>query len=156
MKRTSLEHSSDEGTDPCQGILHLLKNYQPKVMSGIKHRRHNIFTYFKYNQLLQNTAYEVGTNHHNKEMLCYIWQMSAGPIHYSLDDSLLEYWFPSQSDNFYIQAHNFIWTHEPAGHYRDYQTTLIPWVQSIVIKHYVLVKEKLFQAQDYYRFCDTR
>jgi hypothetical protein len=30
------------------------------------------------------------------------------------------------------------------------QTTLIPWVQSIVIKHYVLGKEVFFQGQDNY------
>jgi hypothetical protein len=93
-------------------------------------------------------------DHRNKELLCYIWQMIAGPIHYYLDDPLLLYWFP-HSDNFYTQAHNFIQTHKP-GHHRDYQTTFIPWVQSIVIKHYVLGKEVLFWGQDdyvgHYRF----
>jgi hypothetical protein len=38
--------------------------------------------------------YEVGTNHHNKELLGYIWQMIAEPIPYNLDDLLLEYWLP--------------------------------------------------------------
>jgi hypothetical protein len=32
----------------------------------------------------------------------------------------------------------------------DYQTALTPWVQSIVIKHYVLGKELHFHGQDNY------
>jgi hypothetical protein len=52
-----------------------------------------------------------------------------------------------------IQAHAFIWTHEP-GH-RDHQITLIPWVESIVIKHNVLGKKVLFQGQDYYRLLNN-
>jgi hypothetical protein len=32
----------------------------------------------------------------------------------------------------------------------DHQTTLIPWVQSIVIKHNVIRKEVLFWRQDNY------
>jgi hypothetical protein len=76
--------------------------------------------------------------------LCYIWQTIAGPIHYYLDDPLLAYWFP-QSDDFYeTGAYNFI-RNNKSGHPMDHQTTLIAWVQSIVIKHCILGKEILFE-----------
>jgi hypothetical protein len=78
--------------------------------------------------------------------LCLIWQTIPGPIHYYLDDPLLV--FP-QSDDFSTTACNFIRNNEP-GHLTDHQTTLIPWVQSNVIKHYVLGKEVLFCRQDNY------
>jgi hypothetical protein len=68
--------------------------------------------------------------------------MITGPIHYYLDNPLLAYWFP-QSDYFDTTACNFIWNYEP-GYQMDHQTTLIPWVQSIVIKHNVIRKEVLF------------
>jgi hypothetical protein len=68
--------------------------------------------------------------------------MIAGPICYYLDDLLLVSWFP-QPDDFYTTACNFIRNNEPR-HLMDHQTTLIPWVQSIVIKHDVLGKEVLF------------
>ena len=84
----------------------------------------------------------------DNELLCYIWQMIAGPIHHYLDNPLLAYWFP-KSDDFYTTASNFIRNNEP-GQPTDDQTALIPWVQSIVIKHYVLGKEVFFQGQDNY------
>jgi hypothetical protein len=59
--------------------------------------------------------------------------MIAGPVCYYLDNPLLVYWFP-QSDDFYTTACNFIRNNEP-GHTTDHQNALIPWVQSIVIKH---------------------
>jgi hypothetical protein len=36
------------------------------------------------------------------------------------------------------------------GQLTDNHTALIPWVQSIVIKHYALGKEVFFQGQDNY------
>jgi hypothetical protein len=74
--------------------------------------------------------------------------MIAGPIQYYLNDPLLAYWFP-QSDDFYTTACNFIRNNEP-GLPMDHQTALIPWVQSTVIKHYVLGKQVLFCRQDNY------
>ncbi len=65
----------------------------------------NIFTYSKYYLLLQNAAYEVGVNHCDKELLCYIWQPIAGPIWWYIDDPLLEFWFP---DTFYTAASDFM------------------------------------------------
>jgi hypothetical protein len=61
----------------------------------------NLFTYEAYNQLLWNAIHEVGvspipqqTGKHvppspsdeesHKELLRYVWQMIAGPIHYYL------------------------------------------------------------------------
>jgi hypothetical protein len=58
----------------------------------------------------------------------------------------LEFWIP---EAIYTTASNFIWNHE-ANLCMEDQTTLIPWVQSIVIKHYVLGKEVFFQGQDNY------
>jgi hypothetical protein len=58
----------------------------------------------------------------------------------------LEFWFPKA---IYTTASDFIWNDEPDLCTED-QTALIPWVQSIVIKHYVLGKEVFFQGQDNY------
>ncbi len=80
--------------------------------------------------------------------MCYVWQMIAGPICCYLNNPLLAYWFP-QSDEFYITASNFIRNNEPRLP-TDHQTALIPWVPSVVIKHYVLGKEVLFCRQDNY------
>ena len=74
--------------------------------------------------------------------------MIAGPIHHYLDNPLLAYWIP-KLDDFYTTASNFLRNNEP-GQLTDDQTALIPWVQSIVIKHYVLGKEVFFQGQDNY------
>jgi hypothetical protein len=82
------------------------------------------------------------------ELLCYVWQMLVGPIHHYLDNPLLTYWIP-KSDNFYTTASNFLRNNEP-GQPTDVKTTLIPWVQSVVIKHYILGKEVFFQGQDNY------
>jgi hypothetical protein len=70
--------------------------------------------------------------------------MIAEPIHHYLDNPSLAYWFP-KLDKFYTTASNFIRNnkHELLT---DDQTALIPWVQSIVIKHYVLGKEVFFQG----------
>ncbi len=54
----------------------------------------NIFTYGKYYLLLWNTAYKVGANHCNIELLCYVWHAFAGPIRHYIDYPLLEFWFP--------------------------------------------------------------
>jgi hypothetical protein len=74
--------------------------------------------------------------------LCYIWQTIAGPNHYYVNNPLLAYWF-TQSDDFYTTASNFFRNNKP-GLLTDNQTALIPWVESIVIKHYVLGKDILF------------
>jgi hypothetical protein len=70
------------------------------------------------------------------ELFCYIWHAIAGPILHYINDPLLEFWIP---EAIYTTASNFIWNHE-ANLCMEDQTTLIPWVQSIVIKHYVLGK----------------
>ncbi len=88
----------------------------------------------------------MGANHCDKELLCYIWKAIAGPIQWYIDDPLLEFWFPAI---FYTAASDFIQIHEPGLH-RDNQTALIPWIQTIVIKHYILGKEVFFQGQDNY------
>jgi hypothetical protein len=84
----------------------------------------------------------------DKELSCYIWQMIAGPICYYLNNPLLAYWFP-QSDDFYTTASNFIRNNKPRLP-TNHQTAFIPWVKSVVIKHYVLGKEVLFCRQDKY------
>jgi hypothetical protein len=61
---------------------------------------------------------------------------------------LLASWFP-QSDDVYTTASNLIRNNEPAL-LTDHQTAFIPWVQSIVIKHYLLGKEVLFHGEDNY------
>jgi hypothetical protein len=58
---------------------------------------------------------------------------------------LLAYWIP-KLDNLYTTASNFLRNNEP-GQPTDNQTALIPWVQSIVIKHYVLGKECFSEAK---------
>jgi hypothetical protein len=75
-------------------------------------------------------------------------QAIAGPIHHYLDNPLLVHWFP-KSDDFYTTASNFI-RHNKPKQLTDDQTILIPWVQSILIKHYILRKEVGFQGQDNY------
>jgi hypothetical protein len=65
------------------------------------------------------------------------------------------YWIP-KLDNFYTTASNFLQNNKPKQ-LADDHTTLVPaWVQSIVIKHYVLGKEVFFQGQnnyvDFYRY----
>jgi hypothetical protein len=74
--------------------------------------------------------------------------MIAGPVHHYLDNPLLMYWIPKLYD-FYTTASNFLRNNNP-GQPTDNQTTLIPWVQSIVIKHCALGKEIFFQGQDNY------
>jgi hypothetical protein len=76
---------------------------------------------------------------HVNELLCYIWHTLAGPIQHYLDNSLFEYWF-CKMDVFYTTAKNFL--KDVAGEQSSKQTSLIPWVQSIVIQHYVLGKIK--------------
>jgi hypothetical protein len=58
----------------------------------------------------------------------------------------LEFWFP---EAFYATASNFIQNHKPNLCTED-QTILIPWVQSIVIKHYILGKEVFFWGHNNY------
>ena len=122
-----------------------------------------LFTYGAYYRLLSNAIHEVGVNPipqqtgyralspSKKEcvnkLLCYVWHMIAGPIHHYLDNPLFEYWF-HKMDDFYTTASNFL-KDEP-GQLTNEQTALIPWVQSIVIQHYVLGKEVFFQGQDNY------
>jgi hypothetical protein len=51
-------------------------------------------------------------------------------------------------DDFYTTAGNFL--NDNPGQLTNKQTALIPWVQSIVIQHYVLGKMVFFQDQDNY------
>jgi hypothetical protein len=74
--------------------------------------------------------------------------MIAGLIHYYLNNPLLMYWFP-KSDDFCTTASNFNRNSKPRW-LTDHQTASIPWVQSIVIKHYILGKEVFFHGQDNY------
>jgi hypothetical protein len=83
----------------------------------------DLFTYGAYYKLLRNTIREVGVSptpqqagkymqssskkECAKELLCYVWQMIAGPIHYYINNPSLAYWFP-KSDDFYTTACNFI------------------------------------------------
>jgi hypothetical protein len=121
------------------------------------------FTNGAYYRLLSNAVHEVGVNpvpqQANKyllspsekecvnNLLCYIWHMIAGPIYHYLDNPLFEYWI-HKMDDFYTTASNFL-KDEP-GQLTNDQTALIPWVQSVIIKHYVLRKEVIFQGQDNY------
>jgi hypothetical protein len=73
-------------------------------------------------------------------------QLQDLAIWHYIDDTLLEFWFPKA---IYTTTSNFIWNHKPDLCTED-QTTLIPWVQSIVIKHYILGKEVFFWGQDNY------
>jgi hypothetical protein len=124
----------------------------------------DLFTYGAYHKLLWNAVCEIGVSptpqqtgklaqspsakEHDKELLCYVWQMIAGPICYYLNNPLLAYWFP-QSDDFYTTASNFIRNNKPRLP-TNHQTAFIPWVKSVVIKHYVLGKEVLLCRQDKY------
>jgi hypothetical protein len=51
-------------------------------------------------------------------------------------------------DDLYTTASNFL--KDDPGQPTNKQTELIPWVQSIVIQHYILEKEVFFQGQDNY------
>jgi hypothetical protein len=101
-----------------------------------------MFTYHRYYHLLWNAVHEVGTNHGDIEFVCYVWHMIVRPIGCFVGLLELDYWFPT---DFYELANNFIWTHEPGIHMHHYNT-LIPWVQSVVIKHYVLGREVFFRG----------
>ncbi len=57
-----------------------LKIADPRTHQQLGIEEDNIFTYGKYYLLLENAAYEVGANHCDIELLCYIWQAIAGPI----------------------------------------------------------------------------
>jgi hypothetical protein len=112
----------------------------PRMHQQLLIEKDNIFTYSIYYLLLWNTAYEVGTNHCDIELLCYIWHAIAEPIQHYIDDPLLEFWFP---EGIYTTAGDFIQNHESDLCTED-QITLIPWIQSIVIKHCILGKEVFF------------
>jgi hypothetical protein len=129
-----------------------------ELCQELKLDNHDHFTYGAYYKLLWNAVCDIGISptpwqtgklpqspsdkECDKELLCYIWQTIAGPIHYYLNSPLLAYWF-TQLDDFYTTASNFFRNNKP-GLLTDNQTALIPWVESIVIKHYVLGKDILF------------
>ena len=127
-----------------------------------------LFTYKAYYKLLHNALDEVGINdvpHQTgsrralnpsqkktmNELLCYIWHTLAGPICNYLNNPLFgplfKYWFP-ETDDFYTTARHFL--EDNTEQVTSDQTALIPWVQSIVIQHYVLGKMVFFQDKDNY------
>jgi hypothetical protein len=116
------------------------------------------FTYGAYYKLLCNALHEVRINNvpcetgfqlapnpsqkkTNNELLCYVWHTLAGPICNYLNTPLLKYWFPETHD-FYTTARHFL--DEDTEQVTGDQTALIPWVQSIVIPHYVLGRMVFF------------
>jgi hypothetical protein len=119
------------------------------------------FTYGAYYKLLCNALHEVGINNvppdtgsklalepsqnkTNKELLCYVWHTLEGPIQTYLINPLFKYWFPETHD-FYTTARNFL--DDDTEQVTGDETALIPWVQSVVIRHCpgkdgVLLKQK--------------
>jgi hypothetical protein len=100
-----------------------------------------LFTCGAYYKLLSNAIHEVRVSptprqtgglvqsssdkEYDKELLCYIWKMIAGPIHHYHNNPSLLYWFP-KLDGFYTTASNFTRNNEP-GQPTDDQTAQIPW-----------------------------
>jgi hypothetical protein len=83
-------------------------------------------------------------NKTNKELLCYVWHTLEGPIQNYLINPLFKYWFPETHD-FYTTARNFL--DDDTEQVTGDETALIPWVQSVVIRHCpgkdgVLLKQK--------------
>jgi hypothetical protein len=64
-----------------------------------------------------------------------------------LSQHLFTYWFP-ETDNFYTTARDFL--QGDRKQVTSDQMALIPWVQSIVIQHYVLGKKVFFRDKDNY------
>jgi hypothetical protein len=77
----------------------------------------------------------------NNELLCYVGHALAGPIRNYLKNPLFKYWFPETHD-FYATARHFL--DDDTEQVTGKQTALIPWVQSVVIRHYVLGRRMVF------------
>jgi hypothetical protein len=73
------------------------------------------------------------------KVLCYIWQIITGPTPL-LWQATARVWF---TETIYMHGSKFVHAHD-LGLNMGHQTALIPWVQSVVIKHFVLGKEMLF------------
>jgi hypothetical protein len=76
-----------------------------------------------------------------------MWHALAGPIQNYLNNPLFKYWFPETHD-FYTTARNFFDDH--TEQVTGDQMALIPWVQSVVIRHYILGRMVYFQNENNY------
>jgi hypothetical protein len=81
------------------------------------------------------------------EVLCYVWHTLAGPICNYLNNPLFKYWF-SQMHDFYATARHFL--DDDTEQVTGDQMALILWVQSIVIRHYVLERMVFFWNENNY------
>jgi hypothetical protein len=121
-----------------------------------------LFTYKAYYKLLCNALDKVGINNipHQtgsqralnpsqkktiNELLCCVWHTLAGPICNYLNNPLFKpffkYSFPETND-FYTTARHLL--DNNTEQVTSDQMALIPWVQCVVIQHYVLGRMMFF------------